>query len=366
MADVKKEVESLLFASGRAMLVKDLADIIQAKPKDVEKAVQELKAEYDSRDTSMTLMETADGWKMNVKERYVSLVTKIVADTELPFPLLETLSVIAYKAPAWQAEVIKVRGTNAYEHIQQLIDAGFIDRRKKGRSFELILTPKFFEYFDVQGDKSLKMMFQDVKPSEPSPRIKKSKVGDLPVVDIPGEQKAVSDNGEPVPAEGTLGGLEVVDVKPKHHTQFKPDNDFIDDIDARIANLSKRNDELDSDEAFQKPAGEGGQQPGEAEFEPPENEKMKEIFGEHEGEQKKPEEEADSDEGEKAEEQSPFASGSENSQEPAEEAAEDETPDSEKKQEEVGGVPEEKEERPEDDEQDEEPAEEEEEEKAEF
>jgi segregation and condensation protein B len=185
MPDVRKEVESLLFASGKTMTEKDLSDIIGARPSDVKKAIEELKKDYDTRDTSITLMDTGEGWKMNVKEKYVTLVTKIVADTELPFPVLETLSIIAYRAPAWQAEVIDARGTNAYEHIQSLIEGGFIERRKKGRSFELGLTQKFFEYFDVEGEKSLKMILKDVKASEP----KKKKLGDLPVVDLPEGQQ---------------------------------------------------------------------------------------------------------------------------------------------------------------------------------
>jgi len=300
LADVRKEVESLLFASGRAMLVKDLADIIQAKQKDVEKAIHELKADFDSRDTSMTLMETPDGWKMNVKGQYVSLVTKIVADTELPFPLLETLSVIAYKAPAWQAEVIKTRGTNAYEHIQQLIDGGFVDRRKKGRSFELVLTPKFFEYFDVEGDKNLKMLFKDVKPSEPAP--KRKKLGDLPVVDVPvGEATPAKAPTQPTQEQKApqLGELDVVDIpRPHvHKPQFKPDNDFLEDIDSRIDDLSKRNDDLEQDEMFQKPDESGaGENPEDADtFEPGENKKMRDIFG-GEDEPKKIGEDADVDE----------------------------------------------------------------------
>ncbi len=251
MADIKKEVESLLFSSGKVISEKDLSELIGAKPSDVKKALETLKADYDTRDTSITLMQTLDGWKMNVKEQFVSLVTKIVADTELDFPLLETLSVIAYRAPAWQAEVIKARETNAYEHIQTLIEAGFVERIKQGRSFTLGLTQKFFDYFDVPGEQKLKMLLKDVKPRETKP-----KLGKLEVVDaLPAEQTTLTNNDDEkkeVQKQETLGELKVVPTEVKPQEMFKPDNDFLKSIDERINSMSKQNDEHDEDEMFKK------------------------------------------------------------------------------------------------------------------
>ncbi|MBN2142966.1 SMC-Scp complex subunit ScpB [Candidatus Woesearchaeota archaeon] len=257
MTDVKKQVESLLFSSGKVMKEEDLSELIGVSKSDIRKALNSLKEDYDQRDTSLTLMDSADGWKLNVREQYVNLVTKIVADTELPFPVLETLSIVAYKAPVMQADVIKARGTNAYDHIQILIDGGFIERKKKGRSFEVVLTHKFFEYFDVEGDAKLKTIFQDVKPSEPAPRRSgRKRLGELPVVDIPEEQKTLAQPGE----EGAqlLGDLKVVDVAPpKDENRLtadsnEPDNSYLDDIDARIKALSDKNDTNDSDESFKR------------------------------------------------------------------------------------------------------------------
>jgi segregation and condensation protein B len=287
MPDVRKEVESLLFASGRAMLEKDLVDIIGARPSDVKKALAALKDDYEKRDTSLTLMDTGQGWKMNVKEKYATLVTKIVADTELSFPLLETLSVIAFRAPAVQAEIIKTRGTNAYEHIQQLIDAGFIERIKKGRSFDLGLMPKFFEYFDVEGEKSLKMLLKDVKASEPKKR--------KDAAAVPAEQQTLP-AGEgavwnPKPAgqvqDGAapqaIGELPVVSI-PEHPKkkaeQFQPDTDFLSAMEAKLGDLSKRNDAHDQDELFAKKDLTPENATADDEFVPPDNTRTKEIFGE--------------------------------------------------------------------------------------
>ena len=270
--DLRKEIESLLFSSGKVMTEKELAELTQNKEKDVAKAMEDLKKDYGERDTSLMIVKVGEGWKLNVKEQYVNLVTKIVADTELPFPVLETLAIIAYHSPAaMQAEVVKARGTNAYEHITELIEAGFIERRKEGRSFKIFLTTKFFEYFDVEGDKDIKEYLKDVQPSETNKRTQKGKLGKLDVVDVLPETEK-PENEKKIKKE--LGDLEIVDeLTPREEdsednesTSFshaskeekvtvdnnKPDENFLSKIESQIDEISKKNDDRDDDEDFKK------------------------------------------------------------------------------------------------------------------
>jgi len=163
MENVKNSVESLLFASGKFMSEENLSLIIGCELKEVKRGLKELKKEYDDRGHSLMLVQEGDTWKINVREKYLDLVRKIVADTELPKQVLKTLAVIAWKNPAVQSEIIKTRGNKAYEHIAQLEEMGFVIKEKDGRSFKLRVSEKFFEYFDVEGDKSSKEMFKDVK-----------------------------------------------------------------------------------------------------------------------------------------------------------------------------------------------------------
>jgi segregation and condensation protein B len=245
--ELKKEIESLLFSSGKRMKEKELADLTNRSEKEVKEALESLKKDYDERDTSLVLMNSGDEWKLNVREKYMGLVTKIVADTELPFPILETLGVIAYKAPAMQADIVKARGTNAYEHVGILVEQGFVEKKKEGRSFKLSLTPKFFEYFDVADHEQMKEALKDVKPPE--------KIGKLEVVDVvPTEEKPEEEKKEGEKA--TVGDLEVVDVPPEEEKEtvdtIKPDHEFLNSIDDRITKVSKRNDELDEDDSFKR------------------------------------------------------------------------------------------------------------------
>ena len=47
-----------------------------------------------------------------------------------------------------------LRGSNAYEHVLELLEKGLISRHKdkNGRSFNIKTTAKFNEYFKLKGD----------------------------------------------------------------------------------------------------------------------------------------------------------------------------------------------------------------------
>jgi len=170
--DLKNKVEALLFASGKFMSDENLSLILGEEVKSVKKVLKELKKDYDERDHSLMLTPEGNTWKINVREKYLDIVRKIVADTELPKSVLQTLAVIAWKSPVLQSEIVKIRSNKSYEHIAQLEEMGFVVKEPEGRSYILKVTEKFFEYFDVEGDKSLKEVFKDVKMPEKGPEQK--------------------------------------------------------------------------------------------------------------------------------------------------------------------------------------------------
>lgn len=62
-----------------------------------------------------------------------------------------------------------MRGSNVYEHVQELLDKGLISRNrdKNGRSFNLKTTPKFAEYFKLKGDtRALEKLLEQGKINE--------------------------------------------------------------------------------------------------------------------------------------------------------------------------------------------------------
>lgn len=171
--DLRKQLEAVLFAAGRKMPVEELAKLCRTTPSVAQQQLQELKSEYENKDSSLLLIDEADGWKLTVREQYAPVVQKIVAETELTRTMIETLAVIAWKAPVLQSNVIRIRTNKAYDHIAALEKSGFISREKHGRSQMIKLTDRFFKYFDVKTPEEVKEKFVGLseaaasKPEEP-------------------------------------------------------------------------------------------------------------------------------------------------------------------------------------------------------
>ena len=157
---LKNKLEALLFSSGRKMNIEELSRLIHVNPDEIQNSLAELKKEYDEKNSSVMIVNEGDSWKLTVREQFLSLVQKIVTETELTKTVTETLAVIAFKYPIKQSDLIKIRTNKAYDHLKELEEMGYITRQKHGRTYLIKLTQKFFEYFDLQEEK-LKEHFND-------------------------------------------------------------------------------------------------------------------------------------------------------------------------------------------------------------
>jgi segregation and condensation protein B len=165
--ELKNQIESLLFSSGRKMSVEELRTHLAIGSEGaIVKALQELQKNYDERQSSLMVVEEANQWKVSVREKYIGMARKINPNTELTKSMMETLAVIAWKQPITQAEVISIRTNKAYEHIAELAKMSFLNKEKYGRTYMLKLTQKFYAYFDLQGAQAARNLFKHVQENE--------------------------------------------------------------------------------------------------------------------------------------------------------------------------------------------------------
>lgn len=162
--ELKKKVEAILFSAGKYVSVKDIAKFAgrSVTEEQVLEALKELENDFKSSDSSMMILNERDMWKLTVRDAYMGVARKIVTQTDMSKTVMETLAVIAFKAPALQSNVIKVRTNKAYDHIRELEERGYITRKPEGRSKRISLTQKFFDYFDLPPEQ-LKQRFAKVK-----------------------------------------------------------------------------------------------------------------------------------------------------------------------------------------------------------
>ena len=149
--NIKSKVEAVLFVTAKAMQPVEIAEILKTPVEEVENALLDLVFDYSSRDGALEI-DDEDGYIIQVKAEHLDIVEKL-CPVELKPAVIKTLTVIALKEPIRQTELKEIR-SNAYEHIQELIEKGLISRTKdkNGRSFNLRTTPKFAEYFKLKGD----------------------------------------------------------------------------------------------------------------------------------------------------------------------------------------------------------------------
>lgn len=164
--DLKSRIEAVLFVTGRAVDIKEIAQILEAEEQDVEEAMLSLIFDYSSREGALEI-DDENGYIIQVKNEYMDIVEKL-CPVDISNAVLKTLTVIALKEPIRQAELKELRGSSAYEHVQELIEKGLISRKKdkNGRSYNLKTTPKFAEYFKMKGNSDILSKIETKRLSE--------------------------------------------------------------------------------------------------------------------------------------------------------------------------------------------------------
>ena len=164
--DLKSRIEAVLFVTGRAVELKEIAKILETDEQDVEDAMLSLIVDYSSRDGALEI-DDENGYIIQVKDEYMDIVEKL-CPVDISNAVLKTLTVIALKEPIRQSELKAMRGSTAYEHVQELVDKGLISRKKdkNGRSYNLKTTEKFSEYFKIKGNSELLSKLETKKLSE--------------------------------------------------------------------------------------------------------------------------------------------------------------------------------------------------------
>jgi len=171
LEELKKKLEAIMFCIPEGVGVQNLAHRVNLGfTGTVKKALEELQKDYENRGSSLRLLNEGDTWKLKVKDEFVPVVIE-AAEPEFDRAVLETLAYIAWRGGSRQCDVVRVRGNKAYDHIKLLREKGFLESHRSGLSKWLVLTKKFYEYFNMkQGEKLLAPATEaEAKPEEQKP-----------------------------------------------------------------------------------------------------------------------------------------------------------------------------------------------------
>ena len=155
MREVHKNlVEASLYAAGRPLTIEEISNKLEFPKKEIENLINEVAFEYLERSTALIIAQIGDRYQMQIRPEYTEEVSKFAKGGAIAERYLRSLTVIALKQPILKSTLIKLRGTGAYEHVKYLLDNGFIDATKKGRTHELSTTDKYADMFGLPKDKT--------------------------------------------------------------------------------------------------------------------------------------------------------------------------------------------------------------------
>lgn len=140
-------MEAAMFMAGKGMSVEDLGKIANISFTKARGMVSELIDDFNARPSALEIVEDTGGFRMKVRSPFDEKVSGLASTGELNSAELKTLAFIAYKQPLLQSQLVQVRSNTAYDHLQSLVEKGFIAREPKGRTYLLRTTKKFAEYF---------------------------------------------------------------------------------------------------------------------------------------------------------------------------------------------------------------------------
>jgi segregation and condensation protein B len=149
---ISNKIEAILYLKGQPLSIAQLAEYAGCDRHTLEEGLLELIDDYAHRDSALEVVETESGtYSLQLKSSFQELVQTLIP-VELGVGALRTLAAIALRSPMTQTELVNLRGSGAYQHVQELVEQGFVRKRRPldSRSFLLDVTDKFYQYFHLE------------------------------------------------------------------------------------------------------------------------------------------------------------------------------------------------------------------------
>lgn len=151
MRRLATQIEAILYLKGQPLDLAAIAEYAGCDREDAEVALIDLMADYAHRDSALEVVETPAGYSLQLRSSFQNLLHTMIP-AELGTGALRTLAAIALKGPISQTDLVDLRGSGAYQHVQELVQLGFVRKRRQsgGRSSWVQVTDKFHQNFELQ------------------------------------------------------------------------------------------------------------------------------------------------------------------------------------------------------------------------
>lgn len=169
MLSLSSKIEAILYLKAQPLPIAKIAEYAGCQREAIEEALLELMADYAHRDGALEVIETPSGYCLQLREAFHDLIQRLIP-VDLGVGALRTLAAIALNGSISQTKLVELRGSGAYQHVQELVSLGFIRKRRQsdGRSYWLQVTEKFYQYFQVEQLPKIAKLPDEAEPLDPS------------------------------------------------------------------------------------------------------------------------------------------------------------------------------------------------------
>ena len=150
----KKLIEAALYAAEHPLSVEEIKNSLGFKSETyVRRLLGEIKESLQRKEGPFELLETGgEAYSIRLRRDVSEKLGRLVPKLKISRGALKTLALIAYKQNITLAKLAEIRGSRTYEHVRQLIAAGFVEAKRFGKTRALRTSPKFASYFGFEDD----------------------------------------------------------------------------------------------------------------------------------------------------------------------------------------------------------------------
>ncbi len=153
----KAIIEAMLFAAGKAIELREIAEILDISEQDAEKIINEMKEQYNTTQRGIEIIKTENAYMFGTKKEYYDYIYPLFDNRSKPSlsnAALETLSIIAYNPKITRAEIEQIRGVSSDASIYKLLEYNLIEEAGRieapGRPTTYKVTGEFFKLFGIE------------------------------------------------------------------------------------------------------------------------------------------------------------------------------------------------------------------------
>ncbi len=162
MDNIKYAIEGILFAAGEPVEAAKLAVVLDTDIESVNRAVDELKTEYEQLHRGFGIIDILEGYQICSRPEYYCYIQEILGERRkqpLSNAAMEALAIIAYKQPITKGQIEHIRGVNSDSCVNRLYERGLIEEKGKldapGRPVLYVTTETFLRCFGLKNPQEL-------------------------------------------------------------------------------------------------------------------------------------------------------------------------------------------------------------------